>query len=200
MIFLLSLKQGSLLVSLARSSISSSFQNSSAKIPPEKFLSEKLGVFVTLHSFPSLELRGCIGFPLPSFALGIAVSKAALSAAFEDPRFPPLEESELSSISFEVSVLSVPAKFACPSSELPSKIIVGKHGLIVSKGFNSGLLLPQVAPEWNWNSLQFLEQCCLKAGLPKSAWKDSACTVQHFEAQVFREEKPEGKVVEEKLA
>lgn len=189
-----------MLVSLSRSSISSSFENSPLKIPSDSFLSEKLGVFVTLHSFPSMDLRGCIGFPLPSYPLGSAVQKAALAAAFEDPRFPPLEHEGLSSVIVEVSVLSKPVKFSCPNSELPSEIVVGKHGLIVSQGFSSGLLLPQVAPEWNWNSLQFLEQCCLKAGLPKSAWKDSSCIVQHFEAQVFREEKPGGKVIEERLS
>ena len=198
---MLSLKQSELVVKLARESISYFFEKHSLllEIPSESFLQEKQGVFVSLTSFPSKELRGCIGFSQPVMPLGKAVVQAAVSAAFEDPRFLPLEKRELGEIAIEVSVLSIPQEFKCKNEELPSKIIVGKHGLIVKNGFNSGLLLPQVPVEWNWNSLQFLEQCCLKAGLPKNAWKDSKTKGEFFTAQVFKEEKPEGKVVEEKF-
>ncbi|MDO8647371.1 MAG: TIGR00296 family protein [Candidatus Diapherotrites archaeon] len=198
---MLSLKRAEVLVALSRKSISFFFEKRSlrSEIPSNSFLNEKLGVFVTLSSFPEKELRGCIGFAMPVIPLGKAVVTAALAAAFEDPRFEPLQKQELSRIVVEVSVLSKPQKFNAPNSQLPLRIIVGKHGLIVSDGFQSGLLLPQVPVEWGWSSLQFLEQCCLKAGLPKNAWKSESVKVEFFEAQVFGEERPEGKVVEEKL-
>ena len=201
MIFALSLKQAEVLVALSRKSISFFFERRSllSEIPSDSFLNEKLGVFVTLNSFPGNSLRGCIGFAMPVMPLGKAVVNAAAAAAFEDPRFEPLQKQELAKIVIEVSVLSKPQKFQIPNLSLSSKIVVGRHGLIVGNGFQSGLLLPQVPVEWGWSSLQFLGQCCLKAGLPKNAWKSESVKVDFFEAQVFREERPEGKVVEENL-
>jgi len=199
---MLSLQQGTVLVMLARKSISyfSATQTFLSEKPSEKFFEQKFGVFVSLHSFPKKDLRGCIGFPLPVMPLWTACIQAAVSAAFEDSRFPPLKASELSSIIVEVSVLSKPEELKCGKQQLLKKIKIGKHGLIVRKGFQSGLLLPQVPAEWNWSSLHFLEQCCLKAGLPQNAWKEEDCVIETFEAQVFKEEKPEGKIIEEKLS
>jgi hypothetical protein len=198
---MLSLKQGSGLVALARKSISYYFASGIllSETPFESSFKEKQGCFVSLHSFPKNELKGCVGFPLPVMPLWQACIQASVSAAFEDSRFSVLKISELSKTLIEVSVLSKPEELKCKKEELPEKVKVGKHGLIVSKGFNSGLLLPQVAQSFNWSSAEFLEQCCLKAGLPSDSWKKPSCKIETFEAQVFKEETPEGKVVEEKL-
>src|SRR3989344_9216799 len=111
--------EGSYLVSLARRAIDGYFANGK-KIHPDKSggaLSEPRGVFVTLESYPSHELRGCIGYPLPIKELSQAVVDSSLSAAFEDPRFPPLETGELGKITVEVSVLSVPEEIEVKNSE-----------------------------------------------------------------------------------
>ena len=65
------------------------------------------------------------------------------------------------------------------------KIEVGKHGLLIKLDFNSGLLLPQVATEYGWDRVKFLEQTCLKAGLPKNSYKDKRAEVYSFTAEVF---------------
>ena len=195
---MLSLKQGSRLVSLARKSISYFLATGKHLVekPDEKVFSESQGVFVSLHSFPENSLRGCVGFPLPVMPLWQACIKASISAAFEDNRFAPLQSSELDSTIIEVSVLSKPMTFVCSKEKLSEKVLPGKHGLIVSQGFNSGLFLPQVCVEQGWQPLQFLENCCLKAGLPSSSWKTKECKVEYFTAQIFKEEEPKGKVVE----
>ena len=197
---LFSLEQGEKLVKLARKSISYStlYANSMLKEAAQKEFSEERGVFTTIHSFPSMDLRGCIGFPEPVMPLWNAVIESSFSAAFNDPRFEPLRAEELSEIIIELSILSVPEEIKIEKKEVPKKISVGRDGLIVRKGFCSGLLLPQVAPEWKWNSLEFLENTCNKAGLEKNAWKEKDCRILKFQAQIFRETKPEGKITEEK--
>ena len=144
-------------------------------------LTQPRGVFVTINK--QGELRGCIGFPEPVFPLGIALIKAARAAAFEDPRFEPLKEEELKDIEIEISVLTLPEKIK-PDPDL---IKVGEDGLIVKKGINSGLLLPQVATEYNWSAEEFLSQTCVKAGLPRDAWKSSEIEIQKFQAQIIKQ-------------
>jgi AmmeMemoRadiSam system protein A len=141
-------------------------------------LRQKRGVFVTL--WKEGDLRGCIGFPYPVKPLVEAVQEASISAALQDFRFPPVLEEELSRIEIEISVLTPPQPIK------PEQIKVGIHGLIVKKGDASGLLLPQVAMDYHWDSMTFLEQTCVKAGLPKSAWK-KGCQILAFEAQIFAE-------------
>lgn len=167
------------LIKLARDSIESEFSHKSLDIPVslQDLLTEKRGVFVTLTK--KGELRGCIGFPEPVFPLGIALIKAAKSAAFEDPRFPPLSESELKEIKIEITILTKPKKAD------PKKIKVGRDGLIIRKGANSGLLLPQVATEYKWTAKEFLEHTSLKAGLDKNAWKDAE--VYSFQGEIIKE-------------
>ena len=158
----------------------------------------KSGVFVTLNS--NHELRGCIGYPLPDKKLFNALEDAAIAAATEDPRFPSVKSKELESITFEVTVLTPPQKISVSKpDEYLSKIKVGRDGLIVRNGFNSGLLLPQVPVEYNWNEREFLEYTCEKAGLPKDYWKNSNIEIQKFEGIVFKEEEPNGKVIQEVL-
>lgn len=196
---LLSLEQGEKLVKLARKSISYAlYTNSLLKEEVPKEFSEARGVFTTLHSFPSKELRGCIGFPYPLMPLWNAVIESAYSAAFNDPRFPPLQGKELNKIIIELSVLTVPEEVKGEKEEVAKKIEIGRDGLIIQKGIHSGLLLPQVATEHKMNAIEFLEQTCLKAGMEKEEWKEKECRILKFQAQIFKEEKPEGKTVEEK--
>ncbi len=158
---------------------------------------EKRGVFVTLETFPGRELRGCIGFPEPVRELDAAVREAALSAAFGDPRFPPLHKSELAAVTVEISVLTPPEPIdAEPRNELPKKIRVGKDGLIIQRGYSSGLLLPIVPVEWGWNAAEFLEHLCDKAGLERGSWKNEETRLFVFQSQVFREREPRGEVEE----
>lgn len=143
-------------------------------------LKEKRGVFVTLTK--SQQLRGCIGYVEGLKPLQIAVEEMSLAASFNDPRFPPVEKEEVNELEIEISVLSPLEKIADPE-----EIEIGKHGLIIEQGFMRGLLLPQVATEYNWDVQTFLEQTCQKAGLPAGAWKDESTTIQIFSADIFSE-------------
>lgn len=143
-------------------------------------LKEKRGVFVTLKKRG--QLRGCIGYIQAFMPLEQAVKEMALAAAFNDPRFPPLGRSEWKDISVEISVLS-PLK----RIENLDEIEVGRHGLYIMRGCSSGLLLPQVATEYGWDCLTFLEQTCYKAGLSCDAWKDENCAVFIFSADIIEE-------------
>jgi uncharacterized protein len=183
---MLNKKQGERLLKLARDSIESYF--SGKKINLESYIKEfkeKQGIFVTLHK--NKELRGCIGFPYPFLPLSDAVFQAARAAAFDDPRFEPLGKEELKEIMIEISVLSVPEEIKCKKERIPDEIKIGEDGLIIQFRASSGLLLPQVATEYNWNSLEFLEACCEKASLKKGDWKEKDCSVFKFQAQIFCE-------------
>ena len=165
----------------------------------EDNFSFKSGVFVTLNN--SLGLRGCIGYPLPDKSLFKALEDAAISAAIEDSRFPPVKYKELDSITFEVTVLTPPMKIVVSKpEEYLSKIKVGRDGLVVKHRFYSGLLLPQVPVEYGWNVEEFLDHTCEKAGLPKNYWKNSEVEIQKFEGVVFKEENPNGAVIREMLS
>jgi hypothetical protein len=153
-------------------------------LPP--IFDEQRGVFVTLNEFGAL--RGCIGYPYPVFALKEAIIDAAISAAVGDPRFPPVTRNELKKVTIELTVLTMPQVLHVKPAELPKHVEVGKHGLIVKKGLYQGLLLPQVATEYNWTAEEFLCQTCWKAGLPQDAWLESETEVSTFEGQIFREE------------
>jgi AmmeMemoRadiSam system protein A len=143
-------------------------------------LKEQRGVFVTLNK--SHQLRGCIGYIEGLKPLQIAVEEMSLAAAFDDPRFPPVEKEEVKEIEIEISVLS-------PLEVIndPNQIEIGKHGLIIEKGMMRGLLLPQVATEYDWDVETFLSQTCQKAGLPNDAWHDESTVIQIFSAEIFSE-------------
>jgi len=140
---------------------------------------EASGAFVTLKR--NGRLRGCIGTLECRRSLAEEVARVARSAAREDPRFEPLRSSELEGLDVEVSVLG-PLEAIDPHD--PNAFEIGRHGLVVEQGTRRGLLLPQVATEWNWDREQFLSQTCLKAGLPPDAWRHGA-RVHRFEAVVF---------------
>ncbi len=141
-------------------------------------LKEKRGAFVTITR--GGQLRGCIGYIKAYKPLYQTVEEMAAQAAFHDPRFNPVTERELPDLEIEISVLT-PLKRVRDVGEIQ----VGRHGILIEKGFYSGLLLPQVATEYGWNRKTFLEHTCLKAGLPMDAWKDKDTNISIFSADIF---------------
>ena len=141
------------------------------------------GAFVTLRI--GEELRGCLGHIDADRSLADLIPALAVSAAREDPRFPPLSPDELDLVTIEISVLARP-QVVDPDD--PSVIVIGRDGLIVERGSTRGLLLPQVAPEQRWGAVQFLDATCEKAGLPRGAWREPGTRVLTFQADVFEEE------------
>jgi AmmeMemoRadiSam system protein B/AmmeMemoRadiSam system protein A len=155
---------------------------SGKKVPEFQITSERLkelrGAFVTINKKGSL--RGCIGHIKGVKPLYKSVEEMAEAAAFQDPRFPPVSKKELKDLDIEISVLT-------PFKQIKdvSEIEVGKHGLYMEQGFYSGLLLPQVATEYNWDRDTFLEHTCRKAGLPPDAWKEKDTRIYIFSADIF---------------
>lgn len=150
--------------------------------PTLAVLNNKAAAFVTLRKKGSL--RGCIGHLTARLPLYETVIDMALAAAFEDYRFSPVTDEELKDIKIEISVLS-------PVKEIknPEEIQMGKHGVIVQKGGNSGVFLPQVATETGWSREKFLSELCYqKAGLPSDAWKDKDTILYVFTVVLFEEE------------
>ena len=141
-------------------------------------MERRAGVFVSLHKGPTL--RGCIGHIEPDRQLSRAIPDAAIAAASSDPRFEPMTFDELADVHIELSILGPLERIGGVGD-----IEVGRHGLLVERGWSRGLLLPQVAVEWGWDAEAFLSQTCHKAGLPPDAWKTA--TVWRFEAEVFSE-------------
>jgi AmmeMemoRadiSam system protein B/AmmeMemoRadiSam system protein A len=141
-------------------------------------LMENRGAFVTIQK--KGQLRGCIGYIEGRGPLYKTVEEMAEAAAFRDPRFSPVREKELPELEIEISVLT-PLKRIKDVSEIE----VGKHGIYIKKGWNSGLLLPQVATEYGWDRQTFLEHTCNKAGLPSNAWKDKNSEIYIFSADIF---------------
>jgi uncharacterized protein len=176
-----------ILLKLARDSIQSYFKGKKPDMKAAQHMADRQGVFVTLHGKDG-ELRGCIGFPMPVYALNMAIVEAARSAAFHDPRFPPVEEDELKDIMIEISVLTLPqpVKVERPSQYM-EKIKIGEDGLIIEGAYGSGLLLPQVATENNFNVQTFLNCLCQKAGMGFNDWKDLKNKISKFQAIVFNE-------------
>ncbi len=142
-------------------------------------LKKQMGAFVTLTKRG--ELRGCIGNIVGTAPLFQTVSKMAIAAATQDPRFPPVRKEELDEIEIEISVLT-------PLKEIsgPEEIVIGRDGLYIEKGMNHGLLLPQVATEYGWGSEEFLDHTCIKAGLKPGSWRQGA-KIYSFSAQIFSE-------------
>jgi len=143
-------------------------------------LKEKRAVFVTLKKLG--ELRGCIGRIVADTPLYETVSKVAIDSALNDPRFRPVMYEELKDIEIEISVMTPFEKI-----EGLEEIEVGKHGLMIKKGFYSGLLLPQVPTEYGWDKKTYLEHLCYKAGLESNAYKDKDTIIYKFSAEVFSE-------------
>jgi AmmeMemoRadiSam system protein B/AmmeMemoRadiSam system protein A len=167
------------LLQLAQSTIESYVREN--KIPNyqtenAKFI-EKKGAFVTLKN--KGQLRGCIGFIEPALPLYQCIMQTAVYAACRDTRFLPVSQDELFDLEVEISVLSPLRKISNPKL-----VTIGKHGLVIAKDGKKGLLLPQVPVENHWDQQTFLERTCVKAGLPKDAWKAGA-EIFVFEAIIF---------------
>jgi AmmeMemoRadiSam system protein A len=169
-----------LLLRVAREAIAASVGAAPAQVHGHAgILARPGGAFVTLHKDGSL--RGCIGHIEATEPLGAVVPRCAVSASSSDPRFPPIAPDELDAIDIEISLLG-------PLEPItrPQEIVVGRHGLVVERGWQRGLLLPQVATEWQWDADAFLAHTCEKAGLARDAWKKGA-KIWRFEAEVFGE-------------
>ena len=182
-------EDGKKLIRLARESIEEEFDKNrkvgnersnanATQLDGKQFLQAR-GVFVTLTE--KEELRGCIGLPYPVKSVKDAVLEAAKSAAFSDPRFPPLDEHEFGKIKIEISILTMPQETDVKNIE------IGKDGLICNYLGYSGLLLPQVALEFKMDRIKFLEALCNKAGLPRDAWQDKKFKLWKFQCQIFSE-------------
>ena len=187
-IVMLTKEEGNFLLKLAREVIEKSTRREVAG-KPKKYspsLDKECGVFCTITQGD--ELRGCIGIPYPIMPLINAVISAAHSAATEDYRFEPITREELNKIKIEISVLTTPKLIYVEKPEqYLEKIKIGEDGLIIEYGPYSGLLLPQVAVEYNWTPQQFLENLCLKAGLSPGMWKTPDVKIYKFQAQIFKE-------------
>jgi AmmeMemoRadiSam system protein A len=165
------------LLRLAHDSISSALQQREISLDsPSSHLAEPRGAFTSLHLRG--ELRGCVGYVLPTCSVYRAVAETARAAAFNDNRFPPVTSEENPNLEIELSILS-------PAQPIRvEEIEVGRHGLVISWHGRRGLLLPQVPLEHGWDRIFFLEQTCRKAGLPLDAWQKGA-TIEAFTAEIF---------------
>lgn len=173
------------LLAVARQSIADFLKTGEKKIPRSRNPRFRLkrGVFVTLHRKD--DLRGCIGYPLPEMPLLEAVVDNAIASATQDPRFDPVTLEELPDIDIEISILTVPVEV-----KGVDEVTVGRDGIIISKGFNRGLLLPQVPVEQGWNRERYLSYGCMKAGLQPDEWKRGV-KIEIFQAIVFSEKNSE---------
>lgn len=194
-------EDGNFLVSLARKTVDEIVTTKQKmEIPGNTptHLRNKSGVFVTLNSVSGnqVNLRGCIGRPYPSFPLVEATIDSAVDSAVNDPRFPAVTPRELGSIIVDLSVLTSPKRIEYSKpEELLELVKVGRDGLIASRGGFRGLLLPQVPVDWKWDTIQFLEHTCNKAGLAIDMWKDPETEFMSFQAEIFGEESPRGTIV-----
>jgi len=204
MMNLLSTEEGRILVGTARQAITHHLDRKNFD-PTDRVNSElsvPRGVFVTLFDhMMSRGLRGCIGNPFPKTSLLNETVRCAVEAATMDPRFVPLRQDEfLRSIALEVTVLSPLEHIMVKSPlDLPLNIKVGRDGLLVDGIGTRGLLLPQVAIDEGFDEEEFLNECCLKAGLMPDAWVTGSVKVARFQGQIFSEDAPGGRVFERKL-
>ena len=167
------------LIEIARDAVRAGVTGRESDVPVEREFPDASGAFVTLKKHG--ELRGCIGTLECRRGLAEEVARVAVSAALEDPRFSPVSPAELDDLDVEVSVLG-PLEPIDPAD--PSAIEIGRHGLVVELGARRGLLLPQVATEWQMDRDTFLAHTCAKAGLPADCWRRGA-KVYRFAADVF---------------
>jgi uncharacterized protein len=193
-------KDGEQLVRLARQAVKKYLDKSTIIHPIDQDqLSQEAGVFVTLYYLGKNKeehLRGCIGFPLPEKKLYQSVIEAAIDAATQDPRFLSVDRDELANIIFEVSILSSPEKIKVQNTiDYKNHIKIGRDGLILKCKYGSGLLLPQVAMELNWDIDEYLTNICYKANAPHDIWIMPESQLYKFEAIVYKEAEPSGKIL-----
>lgn len=187
-------RDGVLAVEYAREVVATYLDSGDVPDPEREssLLADRRGAFVTLEKNDSL--RGCIGRPYPEQTGFQAVRQSAVSAATEDPRFPPVAADELDVIRVEVSLLGPPQTVTVNGDPPTDSIEVGRDGLIVEHDGRSGLLLPQVPMDYDWDRVEFLDQTCRKAGLSTGCWREEEVAVERFTADVFAETTPGGPV------
>lgn len=174
----LSPEDKALLKDIARKAIEAKFAGATYTPPMKESFELHRGAFVTLKN--NDRLRGCIGQIKSTESLSLVVASMAVAAAFEDPRFPAVVAGEMPKLDIEISVLSRLERV----HDLRT-IVIGTHGLMIRLEMHSGLLLPQVAVENEWDAPEFLEQVCLKADLPKGSFRDRNAEIYRFTADVF---------------
>jgi AmmeMemoRadiSam system protein A len=172
------------LLALARDSVS---RRLAGRAPPEvgtalAALDEPRAAFVTIRRRDTGDLRGCRGECPARRPLPECVSRVAVSAALDDPRFLPVTLAELPEVVFEISALTEPVTIR------PEDVLVGRHGLILAAEGTVGLLLPQVPIEQGWDREAFLDGLCRKAGLPRGCWRLPGASLRAFEAEVWSED------------
>ena len=164
---------------------------------------DNAGAFVTLSKGKNHDLRGCIGYILPVFPLIETIEKTSISAAVDDNRFSTVELDEMDNINVEISALSIPEEIKVEKPEdYLKEIVIGRDGLIVTKGSRRGLLLPQVPVEHNrnWDVKTFLGHTCDKAWLSEDAWRDiKKVKIERFTATIFEETSPRGEIREKQI-
>ncbi|MCL5423965.1 MAG: TIGR00296 family protein [Candidatus Marsarchaeota archaeon] len=160
---------------------------------------DKYGIFVTLEHYPTRTLRGCIGFLYGNSYVYHTLVDAAIAAAFEDPRFVPISHYELDEMLIEVNVLSDMTDLGKSAASRKKNLMLGRDGISIEYGIYRGLLLPGVAVDENLTKEEFLNALCDKAGLPSRYWMQPNVKMYRFETQIFREEKPNGNVIDVNL-
>jgi uncharacterized protein (TIGR00296 family) len=189
---------GEKLVKLARKAVEKYLNESVVINADDSYgISQKAGVFVTVNYLSNNKeyLRGCVGFPLAEKTLYQSVIEAAIAAATQDARFEPINKDDIENIIFEVSVLSTPEKIEVQNpKDYKNHIKIGRDGLILKCKYGSGLLLPQVPVELNWDIDEYLANICYKAGAPPDAWLMPESQLYKFGAIIYKEFEPNGNV------
>jgi len=194
----LTVEEGIELVRLARIAVESYLRNGKIINSTNKS-NKKAGIFVTLYqtdtSNSEKNLRGCIGYTIPSQNIYDTVIAAAINAATEDPRFMTINQEELENTIFEVSVLTKPALILVDNTlAFQSEIIIGRDGLLLESKYGSGLFLPQVPVEQKWTISEYLTNLCYKAGAPADTWKLPDSRLYKFRSLIFTENLSNGEI------
>lgn len=190
-------RAGGILLGIARRHLAAALESASAlrvgadPDPAELAeapLLEQGASFVTLEK--AGELRGCMGSLYPIRPLVDDVRTNALNAALRDPRFPPMTAGELSAVSLEVTVLSLPEPIVFGSEEEAiAALRPYRDGVVLIFEQRRSTLLPQV-----WDSLltahRFLACLKQKAGLPADFWH-RAVRLERYDARTFHEVGPQ---------
>lgn len=197
----LTVEEGTELVRLARTAVELYLKNGKIINSTNKS-NKKGGIFVTLYQLDTSNskknLRGCIGYTVPSRNIHDTVVAAAINAATKDPRFIALGQEELDKVIFEVSVLTKPIPIQIDNTQkFLSEIVIGRDGLILESNYGSGLFLPQVPVEQRWTIYEYLTNLCYKAGAPVDTWKLPDSKLYKFHTMVFREKLPNREIYAE---
>ncbi len=171
------------LLEIARNAIDSclSTREPAAEKIDRPGLKQSAGCFVTIKT--EGKLRGCIGNFVSEQPLYLEVAQMAVAAATGDPRFYAMNHEDIEHYQLEISIISPPKKI-----DDMTEIEVGTHGIYLEKDYCRGVLLPQVATEHGWDRQTFLEQTCVKAGLPTDGWDLPQTDIHIFTAQIISED------------